>query len=213
MAQFDTLIQNGTIIDGTRAPRFTGDVGIRDGKVVAVSRTPLDKSDAKQVIDAKGLIVAPGFVDLHTHYDAQIQWDPYCTLSGWHGVTSLVLGNCGFGFAPVKPENRERVMLSMSRVEAIPYDSMKAGIALPRVHVECDYLGAIHYDDLLQFEVTVGKVGHTAFRLEFQVLKNEKTVARGNFVIVAMDTTTNRPVELPKRLATPLRALLVPDGG
>lgn len=92
-------------------------------------------------------------------------------------------------------------------------DSMKAGIALPRVHVECDYLGAIHYDDLLQFEVTVGKVGHTAFRLEFQVLKNEKTVARGNFVIVAMDTTTNRPVELPKRLATPLRALLVPDGG
>ena len=128
MTQFDTLIQNGTIIDGTRAPRFTGDVAIRDGKVVAVSRTPLNKSDAKQVIDAQGLIVAPGFVDLHTHYDAQIQWDPYCTLSGWHGVTSLVLGNCGFGFAPVKPENRERVMLSMSRVEAIPYDSMKAGM-------------------------------------------------------------------------------------
>jgi N-acyl-D-aspartate/D-glutamate deacylase len=77
MAQFDTLIQNGTIIDGTRAPRFTGDIAVRDGKVVAISRTPLNKSDAKQVIDAKGLIVAPGFVDLHTHYDAQIQWDPY----------------------------------------------------------------------------------------------------------------------------------------
>ena len=77
MAQFDTLIQNGTIIDGTRAPRFNGDIGIRDGKVVAISRTPLAASDAKQVIDAKGLIVAPGFIDLHTHYDAQIQWDPY----------------------------------------------------------------------------------------------------------------------------------------
>ncbi|MGH8595903.1 MAG: amidohydrolase family protein, partial [Gammaproteobacteria bacterium] len=128
MTSFDTVIRNGTIVDGTRTPRFTGDLGIRDGKVVAISRTGLDTSAAREVIDASGLIVAPGFVDLHTHYDAQIQWDPYCTLSGWHGVTSLVLGNCGFGFAPVAPENRERAMLSMSRVEAIPYDAMKLGM-------------------------------------------------------------------------------------
>jgi len=128
MAQFDTLVCNGTIVDGTRAPRFRGDLGIRDGKVVALSRVGLDRDDATHVIDAEGLVVAPGFVDLHTHYDAQIQWDPYCTLSGWHGVTSLVLGNCGFGFAPVAPENRERSMLSMSRVEAIPFDSMKQGM-------------------------------------------------------------------------------------
>lgn len=128
MARFDTLIKNGTIIDGTRAPRFQGDLGIRNGIVVAVSSTGLASSDAAQVIDAEGLIVAPGFVDLHTHYDAQIQWDPYCTLSGWHGVTSLVLGNCGFGFAPVAPENRDRMMLSMSRVEAIPYEAMKRGM-------------------------------------------------------------------------------------
>ena len=74
------------------------------------------------------MIVAPGFVDLHTHYDAQIRWDPYCTISGWHGVTSVVLGNCGFGFAPVKPEFRERSMLTMTRTEAIPYESMKAGM-------------------------------------------------------------------------------------
>jgi N-acyl-D-aspartate/D-glutamate deacylase len=72
--------------------------------------------------------VAPGFIDLHTHYDAQIRWDPWCTISGWHGVTSLVLGNCGFGFAPVKPDFRERSMLTMTRTEAIPYDSMKAGM-------------------------------------------------------------------------------------
>lgn len=128
MASFDTLIRNGTIVDGTRAPRFTGDIGIRDGQVVAISRTGLDAGSADQVIDATGLIVAPGFVDLHTHYDAQIQWDPYCTLSGWHGVTSLVLGNCGFGFAPVAPDQRERAMLSMSRVEAIPFESMKQGM-------------------------------------------------------------------------------------
>ncbi|MGD9601591.1 MAG: amidohydrolase family protein [Gammaproteobacteria bacterium] len=128
MAQFDTLIRNGTIVDGTRAPRFQGDVGIKDGIVTRISREGLDPATAARVIDARGLIVAPGFVDLHTHYDAQIQWDPYCTLSGWHGVTSLVLGNCGFGFAPVAPENRDRVMLSMSRVEAIPFDSMKQGM-------------------------------------------------------------------------------------
>src|SRR5882672_5091396 len=88
-------------------------------------------------------------------------------------------------------------------------DSLKSGVGLPRVHVECDYLGAIHYDDLLQFEVTVGKVGHTAFRLEFTVKKEENTVARGNFVIVAMDHTTARPVQLPERLAKPLREHLV----
>ena len=75
-----------------------------------------------------GRIVAPGFVDLHTHYDAQIRWDPWCTISGWHGVTSVVLGNCGFGFAPVKPDFRERSMLTMTRTEAIPYASMGEGM-------------------------------------------------------------------------------------
>ena len=128
MTQFDTVIQGGTIVDGTRAPRFQGDLGIRDGVVAAIERGGLDASRARRVIDARGLVVAPGFVDLHTHYDAQIRWDPYCTISGWHGVTSVVLGNCGFGFAPVKPDFRERSMLTMTRTEAIPYESMKAGL-------------------------------------------------------------------------------------
>ncbi len=129
MSQFDTVILNGTIVDGTRSnPRFRGDIGIKDGKIAEITRAKLDPGSADRVLDAEGKIVAPGFVDLHTHYDAQIQWDPYCTLSGWHGVTSLVLGNCGFGFAPVAPENRDRAMLSMSRVEAIPFDAMKAGM-------------------------------------------------------------------------------------
>ena len=93
------------------------------------------RADAAKTLDANGLIVAPGFIDLHTHYDAQINWDPYVTLSGWHGVTSIVLGNCGFGFAPVKPEMRERAMLTMSRVEAIPYESMKAGMKWDLGHI------------------------------------------------------------------------------
>ena len=129
MATFDTLIRGGTIVDGTRAPRYVGDVGIKDGKIAQIEQAgTLNPSDAKKTLDAHGLVVAPGFIDLHTHYDAQINWDPYCTLSGWHGVTSIVIGNCGFGFAPCKPELRDRAMLTMSRVEAIPYESMKAGM-------------------------------------------------------------------------------------
>ena len=126
MPDFDVLVKGGTVVDGTRSPRYLGDVGIKDGKIAKIGQ--LNPSDAKKTLDANGLIVAPGFIDLHTHYDAQLNWDPYCTLSGWHGVTSIVIGNCGFGFAPVKPENRDRAMLTMSRVEAIPYESMKAGM-------------------------------------------------------------------------------------
>jgi N-acyl-D-aspartate/D-glutamate deacylase len=123
---FDTIIRGGLVVDGTRAPRLRADLGIKDGRVAKIGR--LATASAEQVIDADGCIVAPGFVDLHTHYDAQIFWDPYCTLSGWHGVTSVVIGNCGFGFAPMRPEMRERMMLSMTRVEAIPLASMQAGL-------------------------------------------------------------------------------------
>lgn len=127
MADFDIQIKGGTVVDGTRAPRRRTDVWVRDGKIAHVGADI--SGAAKQVINADGLIVAPGFVDLHTHYDAQIRWDPYCTISGWHGVTSVVLGNCGFGFAPVRPDFRERSMLTMTRTEAIPYESMKVGMA------------------------------------------------------------------------------------
>ncbi|HXN86121.1 MAG TPA: amidohydrolase family protein [Candidatus Binataceae bacterium] len=126
MADIDIQIKGGTVVDGTRVPRYRGDVFIKDGKIAQMGgRAP---GFAKKVIDADGLVVAPGFVDLHTHYDAQIRWDPWCTISGYHGVTSVVLGNCGFGFAPVKPEGRDRSMLMMTRTEAIPYASMEQGM-------------------------------------------------------------------------------------
>lgn len=129
MAQFDTIIKGGVIFDGTQASRFVGDIGIKDGFITEIDRDgKLDPAFALKVIDAEGLHVCPGFIDLHTHYDAQIQWDPYATLSGWHGVTSIAIGNCGFGFAPIAPELRERAMLMMSRVEAIPFESMKLGM-------------------------------------------------------------------------------------
>jgi N-acyl-D-aspartate/D-glutamate deacylase len=126
MADMDILIRGGTVVDGTRVPRYRANVWIKDGKIAQIGGR--GHGFAKKTIDADGLIVAPGFVDLHTHYDAQIRWDPYCTISGWHGVTSLVLGNCGFGFAPVKPDFRERSMLTMTRTEAIPYAAMKEGM-------------------------------------------------------------------------------------
>jgi N-acyl-D-aspartate/D-glutamate deacylase len=126
VAVYDVHIKGGLVVDGTRLPRFRADVWIKDGHIAQIGGR--SEGDAEQVIDADGLIVAPGFVDTHTHYDAQIRWDPWCTISGWHGVTTVVLGNCGFGFAPCKPEFRERSMLTMTRNEAIPLESMKAGL-------------------------------------------------------------------------------------
>jgi N-acyl-D-amino-acid deacylase len=122
---YDIHIKGGTIVDGTRVPRYRGDVWIKDGQIAKMGGQV--SGTAAQTIDADGAIVCPGFIDLHTHYDAQIRWDPWCTISGWHGVTSVVLGNCGFGFAPVKPDFRERSMLTMVRTEAIPMDAMREG--------------------------------------------------------------------------------------
>ena len=126
MPDFDVVIRQGMIFDGTGGPRYRADIGVKDGRIAEIGRIP--RSRAAREIDAEGLNVAPGFVDTHTHYDAQLFWDPYCSLSGWHGVTSVVIGNCGFGFAPVAPDFRDRAMQTMTRVEAIPYASMKAGL-------------------------------------------------------------------------------------
>ncbi|NQZ99129.1 MAG: amidohydrolase family protein [Myxococcales bacterium] len=126
MPDFDVVIRDGMIFDGTGGPRYRADIGVKDGVIAEIGRIPASR--AAREIDAGGLNVAPGFVDTHTHYDAQLFWDPYCSLSGWHGVTSVVIGNCGFGFAPVAPDFRDRAMQTMTRVEAIPYESMKAGL-------------------------------------------------------------------------------------
>lgn len=124
MAQFDTVIKGGTIVDGTLVPPYKADLAIKNDKIVKIGK--VNSSDAAKVLDASGLIVAPGAVDLHAHYDAPIHWDPYCTIGSWHGVTSVTNGNCGFGFAPVHHKDADRSMWSMERNEAIPFDAMKA---------------------------------------------------------------------------------------
>ena len=122
---YDLLIKNGSVVDGTGAPARHADVALADGRIVEIGKI---SDGAEKVIDASDLVVAPGFVDPHTHYDAQICWDGAVTPSSWHGVTSVLMGNCGVGIAPCKPETREIAMRDLVNVEAIPFDVLNAGI-------------------------------------------------------------------------------------
>ncbi|MAN61542.1 MAG: amidohydrolase family protein [Rhodobiaceae bacterium] len=122
---YDLKIVGGRIIDGTGKPAYEGDVGIKDGKVVALGKAP-EASDA--TINAGGRIVAPGFVDIHTHYDAQINWDPMLSISPWHGVTTVVMGNCGFGIAPTRKEHRDLIVRTLENVEGMSVKSLEAGL-------------------------------------------------------------------------------------
>jgi N-acyl-D-aspartate/D-glutamate deacylase len=122
---YDLLIRNGTIVDGTGAPRRRADIAVSDGRIVEIGQV---KDGAKRIIDASDLIVSPGFIDPHTHYDAQICWDPLITCSSWHGITTVMMGNCGVGIAPCKPEVREIATWDLVNVEAIPFDVLNRGI-------------------------------------------------------------------------------------
>ena len=126
MPEYDLVIRGGTVIDGTGIPRIRADLAVKDGRVAMISGR-INGGGAKE-LDASGCIVAPGAVDLHTHYDAQLNWDPYASLSGQFGVTSLTVGQCGFGFAPTRPEDRDLNMRMMNRIEAIPLESMRQGM-------------------------------------------------------------------------------------
>ena len=129
---FDLKITGGTVVDGTGADRFTADVAIKDGKIVEVHRRGTDDpalaGDAAETIDATGKIVAPGFVDIHTHYDGQVSWDAVLEPSSNHGVTTVVAGNCGVGFAPVRPGQEEWLISLMEGVEDIPGTALTEGI-------------------------------------------------------------------------------------
>ena len=122
---YDLIIKNGTVYDGTGKKPFFADVAIKGNKIVAIGE--LEES-SKEVIDAKGKIVAPGFVDIHTHYDGQVTWDPYLRPSTYHGVTTVVMGNCGVGFSPCKPEERDWLISLMEGVEDIPGTALHEGI-------------------------------------------------------------------------------------
>ena len=121
---YDLLIQNGLVVDGTGLPRRRSDVAIRDGRIVGLGR--FDAAEARRVIDAEDRIVAPGIVDPHTHYDPQLTFEPYATSSCYHGVTSVVAGNCGFSIAPTRADDRESILRIFARVEDMSPGSLAA---------------------------------------------------------------------------------------
>ena len=122
---YDILIRNGTIVDGSGLPRYRADIGIAGGRIACIG-TPQDSG--REIIDAEGQVVAPGFIDAHTHMDAQVFWDALGTCSCWHGVTSVVMGNCGFSLAPCEEKDKLLVMRNLERAEDISPEAMQAGI-------------------------------------------------------------------------------------
>lgn len=153
----DCIIKDGTLVDGTGTARRQADVGIRDGRIAATGKIT---ESAKQTIDAGGKIVAPGFVDIHTHFDAQAFWDPALTPSSLHGVTTVVGGNCGFSIAPLTPEAGPYLMRMLSRVEGMPLEALEAG-------VPWDWRAFGEYLDRLEGKLAINAgflVGHSALR-------------------------------------------------
>ena len=122
---YDIKIVGGTIVDGTGKPGYLGDLGIKDGRVAALGDAP---EDAAQIIEAEGRVVCPGFVDIHTHYDAQVLWDRMMTISPWHGVTTTVVGNCGFGVAPTRPDHRTLILKTLENVEGMSLGALQEGL-------------------------------------------------------------------------------------
>jgi len=155
---YDLVIKNGTVIDGSGLPRYRADVGVRHGRIVTIGRI---RERAREVVDAEGQVVTPGFVDGHTHMDAQIFWDPLGTSSCWHGITSVVMGNCGFTLAPCAKENKHLVVRNLQRAEDIPPAAMEAGIEW-RWTTFPEFLDCL--DSLPKGINYGGYVGHSAIR-------------------------------------------------
>ncbi len=154
---YDLVIKNGNIIDGSGLPGFHGDVAVSGGRIVEIGRV---SGAAQRVIDADGTVVAPGIIDNHTHYDAQVTWDPLCTYSCYHGITTVVIGNCSLAMAPAHKEDRENLAGVLSHVEAIPLEAIQAGVKWSWETIP-EYLNAIEQ----RLGVNVASlIGHSAVR-------------------------------------------------
>ena len=155
----DLLVRGAEVVDGSGAPRFRADVGVAGGRIAEIGRI---RAPAKRVVDGDGLILAPGFIDGHTHMDAQVAWDPLGSCSCWHGVTSVIMGNCGFALAPCRPGEREWIARCLEAVEDIPTSAMMAGIDWTWESFP-DYLATV---EALPKAINYGAyLGHSALRM------------------------------------------------
>ncbi len=154
---YDLVIKDGKIIDGSGLPGFHGDVAVSSGRIVEIGKV---NGEARQVLNADGLVVAPGIIDNHTHYDAQVTWDPLCTYSCYHGITTVVMGNCSLAMAPAHREDREMLAGVLSHVEAIPLEAIQAGVNWSWETIP-EYLNAL--DQRLGINVA-SLIGHSAVR-------------------------------------------------
>src|SRR5919108_5941774 len=153
----DLIIKNGKIVDGSGLPGFHGDVAVSGGRIVEIGKV---SGTASQILNADGLVVAPGIIDNHTHYDAQVTWDPLCTYSCYHGVTTVVMGNCSLAMAPAHREDREMLAGVLSHVEAIPLEAIQAGVTWTWETIP-EYLNAL--EQRLGNKVAC-LIGHSAVR-------------------------------------------------
>ena len=154
----DWVIRGGTVVDGTGAPGRAADVAIDGDRIVEIG----PGLDGRRELDASGRVVAPGFIDIHTHYDAQVFWDPALTPSSWHGVTSVVAGNCGFSIAPCRPEHRSLIGRTLQHVEDMSLSTLEAGIPW-EFETFPEYLDTVErHGTALNY---TAYVGHTAVRL------------------------------------------------
>ena len=158
MAEYSLVVRNGTVVDGTGFPSYRADVGVRDDRIVAIGRI---REKGAEEIDAEGHLVTPGFVDGHTHMDAQVFWDPLGTCSCWHGVTTAVMGNCGFTLAPARRGEEALVIRNLEKAEDIPAEALAEGVTFTWERFR-DYLDAV--DATPKGINYAGYVGHSALR-------------------------------------------------
>ncbi len=212
----DTVIRGGEVIDGTGSPRRRADVGIQDGRVVTIGAV---EDTAATTIDAEGLVVSPGFVDIHTHYDAQVLWDPATTPSPFHGVTSVVGGNCGFTIAPVEPSETEYLTRMLARVEGMPLESLIAGVPydwrsfgeyLDRIdgHLAVNAGFLVGHSAIRRVVMGDDAVGHEATREQIDAMVKllGESIAAGGLGFSSSQATTHNDGNgdpVPSRAATP----------
>ena len=182
---YDLLLKNGRVVDGSGGPSFAGDVAVVDGRIVEIGKLG---SSAKRVIDVQGQVIAPGFIDNHCHYDAQVLWDPLCTFACYHGATTVINGNCSLGLAPARPEERADLVSMLSRVEAIPVESLRAGVewtweSIPQYLETLDRRLGVNFGSLIGYSAVrrhvMGEAAYTAPATAEQIEQMKEIVREG----------------------------------